>query len=76
MVNSRVRGFDQEVLGIFKKSFTKRYEQWKRKDLLAIALLTMPKQVKTESLLDNLIKLRTESAKRLSEEEQDNITHL
>ena len=68
MEEGKKRDLDQEVLGIFKKSFSKRYERWKRKDLLLVALQTMPKQVKTEKVIDNLVKLRSEFAKRLDDE--------
>jgi len=46
----------------------KRYEQWKRGGLLLIAIQTMPKQVKKEEVIDNLIELGSKYAKRLSDE--------
>jgi hypothetical protein len=46
----------------YNKSFSKRYEQWKKADLLAIALETMPKQVDKDKVLDNLIKLKSDRA--------------
>ena len=39
------------------------------KDLLLVALQTMPKQVKTEKVIDNLMKLKLEFGKRLGNEE-------
>ena len=59
---------EQQVLGAFIKSYSKRYEQWKRQDLLAVALETMPKQVDAEKVIDNLVRLKCEFAKRLSYE--------
>ena len=53
---------------MFRSSYMKRYEQWKRGELLHIAIQTMPKQVRKEEVIDNLIKLRSEYAKRLSDE--------
>ena len=67
MMEERARGLDQEVLGMFKSSYMKRYEQWKRGGLLLIAIQTMPKQVKKEEVIDNLIKLRSKYAKGLSD---------
>jgi len=68
MEEEKKRDLDQEVLEGFRKSFAKRYERWKRKDLLLVALQTMPRQVKNEKVIDNLIRLRSEFAKRLSDE--------
>ncbi len=68
MMEERARGLDQEVLGMFKSSYMKRYDQWKRGGLLLIAIQTMPKQVKKENVIDNLIKLKGEYTKRLSDE--------
>jgi hypothetical protein len=62
----KIRKMDEEFLGGFAKSYSKLYQQWKRKDLLVVALETMPKQVKTEDVIDNLIKLKCEFSKRLS----------
>jgi hypothetical protein len=70
MSESRTRELDQEVLGFFRNSFSKRYEKWKRKDLILIALQTMPKQVGTQQLFDNLTKLKTDFEKRLEEDEE------
>jgi hypothetical protein len=67
---SRTKDFDQEVLGFFRNSFSKKYEKWKKKDLILIAQQTMPKQVKTQGLADNLTKLKTEFEKRISEQEE------
>jgi hypothetical protein len=68
MMEERARGLDQEVLGMFKSSYMKRYDQWKRGGLLLIAIQTMPKQVKKENVIDNLIELKGEYTKRLSDE--------
>lgn len=68
MTDGKARAIEQEVLGIFSKSFWKRYERWKRKDLLLVALQTMPRQVKSEKVIDNLMKLKSEFANRLNEE--------
>jgi hypothetical protein len=62
MQETGVRKLEQQALGPFRQSFTKRYEQWKRGDLLAIALETMPKQVDKDKVLDNLMKLDCERA--------------
>ena len=67
MLEERSRGLVEEVLGMFRSSYMKRYEQWKRGGLLLIAIQTMPKQVKKEGVID-LIKLRSKYAKRLSDE--------
>jgi hypothetical protein len=68
MNGEKTRDLEQQVLRIFSKSYSKRYEQWKRQDLLAIAIGTMPKQVDTDKVIDNLIRLKCEFAKRLSYE--------
>ena len=68
MIEERARGLDQEVLGMFKSTYMKRYEQWKSGGLLRIAIQTMPKQVKKEEVIDNLIKLRSKYAKGLNDE--------
>jgi hypothetical protein len=65
MEETGIRNLEQQALGPFRKSFTKRYEQWKRGDLLVVALETMPKQVNKDQLLPNLI--------RLTRERQDNL---
>lgn len=70
MSESRTKDFDQEVLGFFRNSFSKKYEKWKKKDLILIALQTMPKQAKTQKLVDNLTKLKTDFEKRISEQEE------
>lgn len=57
---------EQEALEAFRDSVSKRYERWRRGDLLSIALLTMPKQVNPENVTDNLVTLRSEFEKRLS----------
>ena len=63
-----IENLDQQALRPFCKSFTKRYEQWKRGNLLAVALETMPKQVDRDKVLDNLIKLHSARAENLSDE--------
>jgi hypothetical protein len=63
-----VSDLESQALAPFAKSFTKRYEEWKRADLTVIALETLPKQVKKDKVLDNLIKLYQERAKSLREE--------
>ncbi len=68
MNEEKTRDLEQQALGLFSKSYSKRYEQWKRQDLLAVAIGTMPKQVDTDKVIDNLIKLKCEFAKRLSYE--------
>ena len=68
MNEEKTRDLEQQVLGIFSKSYSKRYEQWKRQDLLAVAIETMPKQVDADIVIDNLIRLKCEFAKRLSYE--------
>jgi len=68
MNEEKTKDLEQQILGLFSKSYSKRYEQWKRQDLLAVAIVTMPKQVDTDTVIDNLIKLKCEFAKRLSYE--------
>jgi hypothetical protein len=64
----KISDLESQALAPFAKSFTKRYEQWKRADLAVIALETLPKQVKKDKVLDNLMKLYHERAKSLREE--------
>ena len=68
MSSENVRNLDEQYLGTFIKSYSKRYEQWKKKDLLVVALETMPKQVDPANVIDNLIRLKCEFSKRLSYE--------
>ena len=68
MNEEKTRDLEQQVLGLFSKSYSKRYEQWKRQDLLSVAIETMPKQVDADKVIDNLIRLKCEFAKRLSYE--------
>jgi hypothetical protein len=68
MNEEETRDLEQQVLGLFSKSYSKRYEQWKRQDLLAVAIETMPKQVDADKVIDNLVKLKCEFAKRLNYE--------
>lgn len=49
-------------------AFAKLHEAWKRKDLLARASETMPKQVDKEKVLNDLRKLHCEYIEDLSEE--------
>lgn len=67
-MTERVNDVDKQVLAIWSKSFLNRYERWKRKDLFAIAVQTMPKQVKTKNLINNLAKLKADFANRLDSE--------
>ena len=69
MTQEKAKNVDEQVLGTFIKSYSKRYEQWKKGNLLWVALQTLPKQVKKENLLKNLIKLNTEFVERLSNED-------
>jgi hypothetical protein len=68
MSSGNARNLDEQFLGSFIKSYSKRYEQWKKKDLLVVALETMPKQVDAANVIDNLIRLKCEFPKRLSYE--------
>jgi hypothetical protein len=68
MTEEGVKVRDEQYLGTFVQSYSKLYEQWKRKSLLLVALQTFPKQVKKENVGDNLLKLRAEFDKRLSDE--------
>jgi hypothetical protein len=68
MTEARIRGLDEQVLGPFIKTFSKRYEQWKRGDLLSVALNTLPKQVKKENVAANLLKLEADFQTRLKDE--------
>jgi hypothetical protein len=68
MNEEKTRDLEQQVLGLFSKSYSKRYEQWKRQDLLSVAIETMPKQVDADKVIDNLIRLKCEFAKRLNYE--------
>jgi hypothetical protein len=68
MEEKAIRELEQQALGEFRKSFTKRYEQWKRTDLLVLALETMPKQVNKDKLLPNLIRLTRERQENLCEQ--------
>jgi hypothetical protein len=62
------RSIEQQALGIFSKSFSKRHEFWSKKDILLIALQTLPKQVKKKNRLDNFLKMRREFLEKLVEE--------
>ena len=68
MSEDKKRDLDQQVLGTFVKSFLRRYERWKRQDLLLVAIQTFPKQVKKEKVIDNLTSLKAEFEKKLSDE--------
>ena len=67
-MTERANGADNQMLAIWSKSFINRYDRWRRKDLFAIAVETMPKQVKTKNLINNLTKLKADFAKRLDSE--------
>ncbi len=49
-------------------SSTQRYEQWKRMDLSAIVLETLPKQVNKAKVLNDLLKLHSAFEEDLNEE--------
>jgi hypothetical protein len=68
MQEKGIRDLEQQALGPFRKSFTKRYQQWKRGDLLVLALETMPKQVDKDKLLRNLIKMTREREENFREQ--------
>jgi hypothetical protein len=68
MEEASIRDLEQQALGEFRKSFTKRYEQWKRTDLLVLAMETMPKQVNKNTLLHNLLKLWYKRLENINEE--------
>lgn len=55
-----ILSLEKNALGPFRESYNRRYEQWKKKDLLIIAIQTMPKQVKNGEVLSILVKLRYE----------------
>ena len=67
-MTERANGADNQMLAIWSKSFINRYDRWRRKDLFTIAVETMPKQVKTKNLINNLTKLKADFAKRLDSE--------
>ena len=60
MSSESTKDVDEQILGSFVKSYMKRYEQWKREDLLVVALETLPRQVDKAKILDNLLKLVSE----------------
>ncbi len=68
MNEKSVQDLERQVLGPFRKSFTRRYEQWKRADVLSIAVETMPKQVKRDVVLYDLVKLKIQREKELSQQ--------
>jgi len=68
MNQDKAKNLDEQVLGTFIKSYSNRYEQWKKGGLLFVALQTLPKQVKKENVLKNLIKLNNEFTESLSNE--------
>jgi len=65
MAEEKVRRMEEQFLGNFVKSHSKLYDGWKRKDLLMLALQTLPKQVNKEKAIDNLLKLKFEYNKKL-----------
>lgn len=68
MNEKAVKDLERQVLGPFRKSFTKRYEQWKRADVLSLAVETMPKQVKRDALLYDLVKLKIQREKEMNQQ--------
>jgi hypothetical protein len=48
--------------------FTKRHEQWKSANVLALACETMPKQIDKDKVLNDLLKLHSGFMGDLSEE--------
>jgi hypothetical protein len=68
MNEKSVEDLERQALGPFRKSFTKRYEQWKRADLLSIAVETMPKQVKRDAVLYDLVKLKIQREKDMNQQ--------
>lgn len=68
MSEEKARDIEQQALGVFSGSFVRRYEYWKKKNLLSIAFRTMPKQVKKNVAVENLKKLRAEFAEKLAKE--------
>ena len=68
MSDEKTRDIEQQALGIFGGSFIKRYEHWRKKDLLSIAFRTMPEQVKKSAAIENLKKLKAEFAEKLAKE--------
>ena len=65
MAEERYRRIQEQFLGTFVKSYTKLYDRWKRKDLLMVALQTLPKQVNKDKVIENLLKLKSEYNKKL-----------
>ena len=51
-----------------RASFGKRYEEWKRANVLEVALENMPKQIDKDKVLDALLKLHSDYVENLSEE--------
>jgi len=68
MGEERVENLARQAIAPFHKSFTQRYEQWKRMDLFVIAIETMPKQVDKGKVLGDLLKLHRGFGEDLSEE--------
>ena len=68
MSEEKARDIEQQALGVFSGSFVRRYEHWKKKNLLSIAFRTMPKQVQKKAAVENLKKLRAEFAEKLAKE--------
>jgi hypothetical protein len=56
---------EERFFGTFVKSYSRLYAQWKRKDIISVALQTLPKQVKKEKVIDNLQKLESDYNKTL-----------
>ena len=70
MGEAGVENLAGQAVAPFHKSFVKRYQQWKRADLLVVALETMPKQVNQGKVLDNLIRLMADRAHELNLSEE------
>ena len=68
MGESKGENLAGQAVAPFHESSAQRYEQWKRMDLSAIALETMPKQVNKTKVLDDLLKLHSDFAEDLSQE--------
>jgi hypothetical protein len=68
MADKEVKDVEEQALGVFVKSYAKRYEQWKKEDLLPIAIQTLPKQVKLDRIFRNLERFWLQRERSLSEE--------
>ena len=50
MTQEKKRDLDEQVHGVFIKSCSRRFEQWKKNVLLSLALQTLPKQFKKKNV--------------------------